>query len=684
MQSRSSQTTLRGFLPLRRPGFACAAVVLCVAATSPSFLGAERPTPLTASEFKRFFEQRVPAKLREHAVAGATVAVVQNGRVAYSGGFGCAKIAQDLCTPVDPERTLFRAASISKLFTFTALMQLIEQGRVDLDADVNRYIERRDPATDAVLFRVPDAPGQRSILVRDLFRHTPGFEDRSINLFVDDPARAQTLREAVETLPPERVRAPGEQIAYSNYGAILAGYIVQRVSGRPFESYIEEQIFAPLGMNRSTFRQPLPAELASDLSGGYMYTGETPAERQESDNPKIKTNDAEPIDRTKFTPQVFEIIQGAPAGGLTTTAEDMGRFLAAHLDAGRPGNILKPATVRRMHSSLFRPHPNGNGFAHGLMELDSHGQRILGHGGDTIFFHSLAAMLPETNLGFFIATNSASGMEPVWELREEFLNAFYPAPRGETLAKQFAQTDEHAAVDLDAYPGYYATNRRSEREVTKIMSLFMTIDVHLNEQGDGLLIRDFFSGELVDFVPVEPGVFQEREGHKRFLFLANGAGEIESLLSNELAVMTFNRIVWYEWPPLHFGILALGAILILGGFIFRPTGLMMAFSRRYRAGLDADARRAGWLGFGIVVSYVGFLAVFALLTNGIEFIFSIPPRWPFYIPFAAFLFQLAGLLYLLPAWSRRYWGRSGRIFYTAIVLGLFPFFWFLYYWNLVA
>lgn len=647
-------------------------------------LSAQEGVARTHAEFARFFESRVPAKLREHTVAGATVAVIQNGRVVYSGGFGFAQAEPH--TAVDPDRTLFRAASISKLFTFTALMQLVEQGRVDLDADINQYVERRDPETGNVLFRIPDTFDQ-PIRVRDLLNHTPGFEDRSINLFADDPARAQTVREAIEILPPDRVRPPGEQISYSNYGAILAGYIVEQVSGKKFEDYVEEHIFAPLAMDRSTFRQPIPDALARDLSGGFIYEGDAP-------DPDAIKNTESSLAPGDFTPQIFEIIQGTPAGGLSTTAHDMGRFIAAHLGqgqmpvppSGRSGKILLPATARLMHSNLFRPHPDGNGFAHGFMELDSHGQRVIGHGGDTIFFHSLAGLLPETNIGFFIITNSTSGMLPVWELREEFMNTFYPAPNGETLAKEFqaAANTDAVSVNLERFPGYFATNRRSERELTKIMSLFMTLDVHANETGDGLLIRDLFTGELLNCVAVGDNMFQDRAGYKRFIFLENAAGEIGSLLSNEMAVITFNRVTWYEWPPLHFAILGLGVVLILAGFIFRPTGLMAVLSRRYRATLDADARRAGWLAFGIVGSYLAFFIVFAVLTSGLGFIFSIPPRWPFYIPFAAFLFQLAALAYVLPAWSRRYWSRAGRIFYSALVFGLFPFFWFLYYWNLVA
>ncbi|MCR9141542.1 MAG: beta-lactamase family protein [bacterium] len=682
MQLRISKASPIRLLKIAVRLFACAVFALYLSTGATLSADETDPnaitgSPRTAQNFARFFEERVPAKLDEHAVAGAVVAVVHKGRVVYSGGFGCARITpEQACESVDPQRTLFRVASISKLFTFTALMQLIEQGRVDLDADVNEYVQRRDPDSGEILFRIPELADQRPVLVRDLLVHTTGFEDRAINLFADDPARAQNLREAVEVLPPQRVLPAGQEIAYSNYGAILAGYIVEQVSGESFEDYVEKNIFAPLNMRSSSFRQPLPAALAAKLSDGFLYTGEMPEA------------DAEPetiaIDPAKFEAQVFEIIQGTSAGGLSTTADDLGRFLATHLahhQGGRSGALLSPATARQMHSTLFRPHALGNGFAHGFMELDSHGQRIIGHSGDTIFFHSLAGIMPEQDLGFFISTNSATGTLPVWELRAEFLDTFFPAPTGQVLAQEFQTV---APIDLDAYPGFYTTNRRSETDFTKVIALFMSINVKLNETGDGLLIRDFFSGELLDFVAIAPDVFQEREGHKRFVFLRNASGEVASLLVNDIAIMTFHRVAWYEWPPLHFAIIAIGAILIIGGFVFRPTGLMMALSRGYRAGLDADARRAGWVGFGIVSTYLVFFGVLAFLMSGIEFVFSIPPRWPFYIPFAAFLLQLLALTYVLPAWSRRYWSKAGRVFYTALVIGLFAFFWFLYYWNFIA
>ncbi len=241
---------------------------------------------LTRADVQAWLDGFLPYALQRGDIAGAVVAVVKDGEVLFKKGYGYADLKRK--KPVDPDRTLFRPGSVSKLFTWTAVMQLVEQGKLDLDEDVNTYLD----------FKIPAAFG-KPITLRNVMTHTPGFEEVGRNLFSDDTTKVQPNGDWLKSWTPTRIYPPGTVPAYSNYATALAGYIVQRVSGEPFEQYIEHHIFQPLGMEHATFRQPLPASLRKDMSEGY--------ESASSGEPKP-----------------FEMVVGAPAGALSASGADMG------------------------------------------------------------------------------------------------------------------------------------------------------------------------------------------------------------------------------------------------------------------------------------------------------------------------------------------------------------------------
>ena len=206
---------------------------------------------LTAADVETFLDGIVPLQLDREDVAGATVAVVKDGKPLFTKGYGYADVKNK--KPVG-EETLFRPGSVSKLFTWTAVMQLVEQGKLDLGKDVNEYLD----------FKIPSAFGQ-PISLKNILTHTAGFEEQLKDLFTADK-RSPNLGNFLKTHIPQRIFAPGTTPAYSNYATMLAGYVVERVSGQPFNDYIHQNIFKPLGMTRSTFAQPLPPELAPLMS----------------------------------------------------------------------------------------------------------------------------------------------------------------------------------------------------------------------------------------------------------------------------------------------------------------------------------------------------------------------------------------------------------------------------------
>lgn len=325
-------------------------------------------------------------------VAGAVVSVVAGGRVLFTRGYGWADVERHV--PVDPQRTLFHPGSVSKLFTWTALMQQVEAGRVHLDDDVNTHID----------FVIPPFEGA-PIRVRDLLSHSPGFSDVS-NVITYDPAKVTSYQQWLKTHLPKRLWAPGTEIAYSNYGAALAGYIVERVSGESFPDYVERHIFEPLGMNSSSFRDPLPDALRSRLATGYKITD------------------------GRFVAKPPELLASiTPAGSLSSTGSDMARFMLAMLGDGRLGNarILKPESVRLLESDSLANAPDLPGMAHGYLVYRRGGPRLVGHAGNTIDFHSDLVFSPALGVGYYVSVSGGAGSYPArTEISRELTGRLFP------------------------------------------------------------------------------------------------------------------------------------------------------------------------------------------------------------------------------------------------------------------
>ncbi|MGH8146764.1 MAG: serine hydrolase domain-containing protein, partial [Rhodanobacteraceae bacterium] len=395
---------------------------------------------LTPQDVSTFFDALVPYMLKRNDIAGGVISVVKDGHLIFAQGYGHANVAKR--TPVIADQTLFRVGSTSKLFTWTAVMQLVAADKIDLDRNINAYLD----------FKIPSKFG-KPITMRDLMTMTPGFAETIHDLMVATPRQLVPLRQYLVDHMPPRIFPPGKVVAYSNYGAALAGYIVQRVSGEPFDTYVENHVLKPLGMTHSTFRQPLPAVLRGDLATGYITaTGKT------------------------IVP--FEPVQAWPAGSLTSSATDMARFMIMQLQNGQfdGASILPVATAKLMHSHQYSAAPGMNGYDLGFYQENRNGLRIIGHGGDTIAFHSDLHLLLDKDVGIFMSFNSA-GKAPNGtaesvrtELFRAFLDRYFPyqPPVQATVAKP--------QRDAARVAGWYWSSRR---ENSALRLLFMLGQVHV-------------------------------------------------------------------------------------------------------------------------------------------------------------------------------------------------------------
>ena len=348
----------------------------------------EARRPLTREDLETFLDAIIPNELKHGDIAGAIVTVVKDGQVLLSKGYGWSDVAKKI--PIFPDSTLFRIASISKTFNATAVMQLVEQGKVDLDANIQTYLD----------FELPRKFPQ-PITLRHLLTHTAGFEESGKELPVAAGETSVELGELMKKMPPHQIYPPGTVTSYSNYGADLAGYIVERVSGVPFEEYIRQHITAPLGMLHSSFAEPLPPDLARLMSKEYTLASDDSVKK-------------------------FEVLQGEPSGNMSSTGMDMARYMITHLQLGRFDSvrILAESTARYMSTTQFRTHPAVQGMAVGFFEESRDGYRMIGHGGDLSRFHSHMTLLLDENVGFFISVNSAGSGGGLFGIRETVIDAF--------------------------------------------------------------------------------------------------------------------------------------------------------------------------------------------------------------------------------------------------------------------
>jgi len=444
---------------------------------------AEGAHDLTKADVDAWLDGYMPYALKAGGIPGAVVVVVKDGQPLTMRGFGYSDLKAQ--KPVDPELTLFRPGSVSKLFTWTAVMQLVQAGKLNLDADVNTYLD----------FKIPPRDG-KPITLRNLMTHTPGFAETAKYLIDFGEKKPGPLGKILARAVPDRIYAPGSMPAYSNYGASVAGYIVERVSGEPFDQYIQRHIFAPAGMAHSSFDQPLPADLRPLMSKGY----------------KAGTDE----------PQPYEVIGMAPAGALAASGADMGRFMIAHLNH----TLLNPQTSALMYANANKPYPDLPAMALGFYHEDRNGLNIVGHGGDTVWFHSDLHLFLDKNVGLYISMNSIGKNGAAHALREELLQEFadryYPAPA------QNVPTSSTAKADGAVMSGHYVSSRAGGFNFLRLAALLGETKVAVDK--DGVLVASSItdlSGTPRKWREVKPFLWKEVNGADYLQALRDGNGGIK-------------------------------------------------------------------------------------------------------------------------------------------------------------
>jgi CubicO group peptidase (beta-lactamase class C family) len=602
---------------------------------------------LTAQDLEAFLDGIVPLQLERDDIAGATVAVVKDGKLLFAKGYGYADYEKK--KPVSAEETLFRPGSVSKLFTWTAVMQLAERGKLDLDRDVNDYID----------FKIPEAFG-KPITLKNILTHTPGFEEQIKDL-LRTGSESPNLGEYLKTHIPARIYPPGTVPAYSNYGAALAGYIVERVSGRPFNQYVEENIFKPLGMTHSTFVQPLPLALAPFMSNGYQLA---------SDGPKP-----------------FEVVVPAPAGSLSSTATDMARFMMAHLEDGQLGDarILRSETARLMHSRLFALDAAANGMCYGFYEESRNGHRIIGHGGDTASFHSDLHLIPDAGVGFFVSHNSLGRGNPLprttlWEM---FLDRYFPDTASATPMLGSAKEDAKAVS------GTYMLSRRSDTSFLKAATLIGEFTVSPAEGGT-IEVAQLTgpNGKPKQWREVAPMTFLEENGQDKLVFKSDQNGRMQMILPYPFFVG--QRVGLFENNKILLSVIGISLLIMLLTLVLWPVAWFVRRHYGHKLELTPWERRlrlAVRLVFAVDLVFI--VAMTSLVLYGLTHLEVFSDRgivWFHLIQMIGALGAIGTLVVLYDAiqsWrnrEKRIWGKLQATLFVLVCLG---FLWFALAGNLL-
>ena len=581
---------------------------------------------LTAQDAQAWLDGLMPTALRTARTPGAVISIVKDGQVLFEKGYGVSDEKKN--TPVDPQRTLFRPGSTSKLFTWTAVMQLVEQGKLDLDVDVNKYLD----------FQVPPLNGQ-PITLRQVMTHRSGFEERIKDLVafdVPDPP----LRDVLAGNMPARIYPAGTTSAYSNYATGLAGHIVERVSGMPFNDYIERNVFAPLNMKHSSFRQPLPDAIKADMSVGYEEAGKPG--------------------------KGFEVVNIPPAGSLSSTGEDMAHFMIAHLADGKYGDaqILKPETARMMHTTITRPFPDLNGMALGFYQDNINGHRVIAHGGDLNYFHSDLFLFLDDHVGLFISVN-ALGKDGLGEgIRDDVFHEFADRyfPHAEPVV---AIDDVTAKAHAQQIAGRYQTTRRGDTTFLSLITMLQPTVIAANPDGTitaKLLLKP------QTFVETRPYLWHELDGHDQ-LQAKVVDGKVVAWSTDYLAFA-------FAWEPLH-GLAGAGLemplfvaslVLLLVSVLTWPVG---AIARKwYGAAPLSPAVRAGtrWTAVAAIAALVATIAWTALFAVVAAITTPHLDTWVHVVQLLSFIGFVGG--WLVAAWNLvqrvRTPGRRGSTTWAAV------------------
>ncbi|WP_081942729.1 serine hydrolase [Myxosarcina sp. GI1] len=604
-------------------------------------------------EFANFVNDFFQQQLSETKIPGAAIAVVKDGEIFFSNGYGYANLEQKI--PVDADKTLFRVASLSKLFTATSAMQLYERGALDLNENIDRYLP------DWQL----ENPYSESVTPARMMMHTDGTTQRLIGLGARTKAQMQPLAEYLPKYMPAINYPPGKFYSYSNHSIALLGYLVEQISGMPFVNYVDKNIFQPLEMRQSSFEQPPVAELPDNFATGYQ------------------------IQKGKAKAVPYLYLNIAPAAALMTTATDMAHFMLAHLQQGsyRERQILNPETVEMMHQTHYQIHPKLPGTGYSFRERLINNKRAIGHLGSLRGYSSSLTLIPEENIGIFIACNSFSNVHG--EFITRFFDRYFPGSNTNNSDKTEVPPEQ-----LERYTGTYRDMEYPRFTIGKITGVAKEIKVTTQDNGT-LLVKTpplLFRSQVenVELTPTsEPGLFYRDRDNAYVFFVADDSGNVTHV-SNPLypKIGTYQRMPWYETITVQLGILIFCAIFFLTAIvagIIRPLLRILSKRTVHTPKLTWVRTLAGAIALLNLVFLIG-LPLYLWLWGPWKLAYGVPPVAVglLGLPILSAVLTLILFVSILVVWRKNYWSWQERSHYSLVTIAAISFIPLLAYWNLLC
>jgi CubicO group peptidase (beta-lactamase class C family) len=602
----------------------CAGLMLVASALAVP-ANAQGPASDKINTVPDFLDKTIPRIMEEQHVAGAAVAVVAGDRSIYLRGFGDAIL--DSRRPVDPAGTAFRIGSVSKLFTAIAALQLVDEGKLDLQRDIRAYL--------------PELTLQAPTTMHQLLTHTAGLDERFAGAYTESTV-LPSLSEHLRLHPPQQVITPGTGYSYSNYNFAVAGAVIEAVSRQRYEQYVAERVFAPLQMRSTTAYQPPPGDLAAKVARGYRWTG----------------------DRQEALPARYTF--SSPSGGVTTSAADMSRVLRALLAEGtiEGVRILSPVSVRMLVASQYTPHPRIPAAAYGWLHWQTRGRELLfkdGTLGDQV---GVVILDPAGQLGIFLASNALPGIEV---LVGPLMTHLYGPP----IAPAAPVPLPNAAQRQARYAGVYRDFHHTRNDLSRLRALMPMIQTRVSANPDSSLQ---WKGRR--WVEVEPLLFQSADGGDYMVMRQDTNGDPVEL---HAWGGTYQRIGFFEQAPFH---IAVFLACVLASAIYLVTLLR---GRRVGTppGANRAARYAGAFLSLVNITFAGGLIVL-FMDLGASVPLPLPTKLWLALPMVALVLTVLVVPLVGAAWRSDWWRFRERVSYSAMVAASIAFMVFLNYWKLLG
>ncbi|HXH50580.1 MAG TPA: serine hydrolase domain-containing protein [Terriglobia bacterium] len=596
-------------------------------------------------EVEPFFDSFFTREMARWHIPGAAFVLVKDGKVIFSKGYGYADLGSR--TPVVPEQTVFRVGSVSKVFTATAVMQLVEGGKLDLHANVNHYLAG---------FKVKNSYPQ-PVTLAELLTHSAGFDASVIGIAARSPLQVIPIEDFLAQKMPPVMMPPGKIYSYSSFGVALEGYVVQKVSGEQFDDYIEKHILQPLEMRDSSFN--LTPELAAHHATGYEYR------------------------RGRYISQPIDYFNIQPAVELYSTAADMAHFLIAQMEDGQYGDsrILSEWSAGEMHRRQFTEDPRLAGRTFGFYERFVNGHRAIGHGGNIRGFASLLILVPKEHVGFFLAFNrDESRFEDA--LINSFFNRFYPPDNGDAPPLPLRLS----ASGLSKFTGSYRSNPYSRLTFEKLITLYWQFRITANPDGSLEFHYPHNFKPSARWTPLAANYFLCSDGQGHAVFDNAPNGTVAHVFTDR---DSYEKVPWYGTAAFQVALVKALMLILISGCVWWPLRALVRRLRKGPSGQTVGLRRARWCAAAMGILNVFFIVeMLHVLTrmDDWDFVYGVPPaiKALLWIPILTTVLAAIVLYFAAREWKRQSWSVWSRVHYSVIAAAGLVFVWFFVYWNLLG